>query len=70
MKKILEFIKKVYNSIKDWIVGNGVEGTVGVILGLVLWLTGFKVYAGFAFGVFATKNWDLLKQWVIKKMKK
>ena len=60
----VNFIKKVYNIVKSWIVGNGVEGFLGLILGLVLWSFGFKVYAGFAFGVFATRNWDLLKDWV------
>ena len=60
----ISFLKKIYNSIKSWIVGNGIEGILGFILGLVLWTFGFKIYAGFAFGVFATRNWDLLKSWV------
>jgi len=70
MKKILDFIKNVYNLVKDWIVGNGIEGVVGLIAGLLLWSFGYKIYAGFAFGVFATRNWELLKSWVIKKIGK
>ena len=66
MKKILDFIKKVYNTIKKWIVLNGIEGVVGLIAGLILWVFGFKIYAGFAFGVFATVNWNLFKTKVIK----
>lgn len=62
--KKLSFIKKIYNVVKSWVVGNGVEGFIGLIAGLLLWPLGFKVYAGFAFGVFATRNWDLLKDWV------
>tara|TARA_B110000211_G_scaffold86069_1_gene100986 strand:+ start:940 stop:1179 length:240 start_codon:yes stop_codon:yes gene_type:complete len=60
----LSFIKKVYNAVKLWAVGNGIEGFLGLIVGLLLWPLGFKIYAGFAFGVFATRNWDLLKDWV------
>ena len=62
-------IKKIYNSVKSWVLGNGIEGFLGLILGLLLWSFGFKVYAGFAFGVFATRNWDLLKDWVVSKVK-
>lgn len=64
MKKVLDFIKNVYTIAKDWLVANGVEGILGLIAGLVLWTLGYKVYAGFAFGVFATRNWDILKAWV------
>ncbi len=60
----LSFIKKIYNTVKLWAVGNGIEGFLGLIVGLLLWSLGFKIYAGFAFGVFATRNWDLLKDWV------
>jgi hypothetical protein len=70
MKKILDLIKKTYNTVKDWIVGNGIEGVAGIVLGLVLWTLGYKVYAGFAFGVFATINWKLLKAWVMVKVNK
>jgi hypothetical protein len=64
MKKVLDFIKNIYTIVKDWLVANGVEGILGLIAGLVLWTLGYKVYAGFAFGVFATRNWDILKAWV------
>jgi len=60
----LSFLKKSYNAVKLWAVGNGIEGFLGLIVGLLLWSLGFKIYAGFAFGVFATRNWDLLKDWV------
>ena len=67
--KNLTLMKKIYNSVKSWILGNGIEGFLGLILGLLLWSFSFKVYAGFAFGVFATRNWDLLKDWVKNKVK-
>lgn len=66
----ISLIKKISNSIKSWIVGNGIEGVLGFILGLILWSFGFKIYAGFAFGVFATRNWDLLKNGVKNLLKK
>ena len=62
--KKLSLIKKVYNLVKTWIEGNGIEGFLGLILGLVFWSFGYKIYAGFAFGVFATRNWDLFKNWI------
>jgi len=70
MKKVLEFIKKISTIVKDWIVANGVEGVLGLIAGLILWTFGYKIYAGFAFGVFATRNWDIVKAWVSKLIKK
>jgi len=70
MKKVLDFIKKIFTIVKDWIVANGVEGVLGLIAGLILWAFGYKIYAGFAFGVFATRNWDIVKAWVSKLVKK
>lgn len=64
MKNVLNFIKKIFTIVKDWIVANGIEGVLGLIAGLILWVFGYKIYAGFSFGVFATRNWDLLKSWV------
>ena len=68
--KKVSLIKKAYNTIKSWVISNGVEGIAGVILGAILWVTGFKVYAGFALGVFATRNWDIVKTWLLKLLKK
>jgi len=70
MKKVLDFIKKIFTIVKDWIVANGVEGVLGLIAGLILWTFGYKIYAGFAFGVFATRNWDIVKAWVLRLVKK
>ena len=69
MKKVLDFLKKIFTIIKDWIVANGVEGVLGLIVGLILWTFGYKVWAGFAFGIFATRNWDIVKAWVLKLLK-
>ena len=58
------FFKRIFNSVKGWVVGNGIEGILGLVLFFLLWSFGFKIYAGVALGVFATRNWDLFKNWV------
>jgi predicted small integral membrane protein len=71
-KEIVEKIstlKKIINISKAWLKGNGIEGILGLVLGLLLWSFGYKVYAGFAFGVFATRNWDLAKSSILKLIK-
>ena len=70
VEKKISVMKKVYNKVKDWIIANGIEGIAGAIIGGTLWVFGFKVYAGFALGVFATRNWDIVKLWLLKLLKK
>lgn len=67
MKKVLNFLKAAYAASKNWLALNGVDGILGLILGLTLWVIGYKVYAGFAFGVFATRNWDIVVDWLDRK---
>ena len=66
----ISLLKKTINAVKAWLEGNGIEGILGLIIGLLLWSLGFKVYAGFALGVFATRNWDIVKSWLLKLLKK
>ena len=66
MKKLLEFLKRIFTIIKGWVVANGVEGILGVILGAILWSAGYEKWAVFALGVFATRNWDLVKNFFKK----
>lgn len=68
MKKINDFFVGVFHAVKDWILANGIEGVVGLIVGLLLWSLNQKVFAGFAFGIFFTRNWDLLKSWILSKL--
>lgn len=70
MKKSIEFIKKIYETSKAWVIKNGIEGVAGLFIGLFLWAAGYKIWAGFSFGVFATRNWDILKSYVQSKIKK
>ena len=66
----ISLLKKTINAVKAWLEGNGVEGVLGLIVGLILWTFGYKIYAGVAFGVFATRNWDIVKSWLLKLLKK
>jgi hypothetical protein len=65
MKKVIEFIKKTYGVCASWVKKNGIEGVLGLGVGIALWIFGYKIWAGFSFGVFATRNWDILKSWFL-----
>lgn len=67
MKKLLDILKSVFSKIKSWVVSNGLEGVLGLLAGCVLWIMGYKIWAGFSLGVFFTRNWDLLKNKVLSK---
>ena len=67
MKKLLDILKKGVSTVTGWIKSNGIEGVLGLLAGCVLWIMGYKIWAGFALGVFATRNWDLLKNKVLSK---
>jgi predicted small integral membrane protein len=66
---MIDFLKKAYSVARSWIFQNGISGILGLIAGLLLWVFGYKVYAGFAFGVFFTRNWDIIFQWFLPKEK-
>ena len=70
MKKVLDFIKKIISIVKGWVVANGIEGALGLIAGVLLWSFGYTVWAGLAFGFFETRNWDIVKNWLLKLLKK
>jgi hypothetical protein len=67
MKKLLDILKKAVSTVTGWIKSNGIEGVLGLLAGCVLWIMGYKIWAGFALGVFFTRNWDLLKNKVLSK---
>lgn len=68
MEKIMTIIKKFYSIIKNWIVENGIEAILGLILGIIFWiLPEYQVVSGISFGVFFTRNWFILKNWINSK---
>jgi predicted small integral membrane protein len=56
MKKVLDFIKS-----------KGFTALAFLGIGAGLWIFGYKIYAGIAFGVFLTRNWDILRGLFSKK---
>jgi hypothetical protein len=66
----MEKIKKLVSLVKNWFVSNGFEGILGLIIGIFLWVFGYKIGAGVAFGVFATKNWEIIKGFILNKISK
>jgi len=63
-------LKNLFNGIKSWLSSNGIVGILGLVLGLILWSFGYKIFAGFSFGVFAIRNWDMLVNLISKKINK
>lgn len=56
--------------IKNWIAKTGLEGFAGLGISVVLLILGFKFAAGIAAGFFVSKNWDILKNYVLGLIKK
>ena len=69
MSTVKNFLLGLFNLVKGWLAANGFEGVLGLLLGLLLWSLGHKIFAGVAFGVFLTKNWDILKGWILSQVK-
>lgn len=56
--------------IKEWIAKTGLEGFLGLGIAAALLILGFKFAAGIAAGFFVSKNWDILKKYVLDTIKK
>ena len=59
--KTLNFLKKSYEVVKSFVVSKGFTALISLAIGAGLWIFGYKIYAGIAFGVFLTRNWDIIK---------
>lgn len=62
-------LKVIANKLWDWLKGLELEGILGLILGLYFLSQSMEFWAGIAIGVFATKNWDMIKEWIKEKFK-
>mgnify|MGYP003640908530 CR=1 FL=1 len=62
----MEKVKELFGKVLAWVDSKGFSALLSLGLGLGLWLFGYKVYAGVAFGVFLTRNWDILRGWLKK----
>lgn len=59
----MEKAKELFGKVVSWIDSKGFSALLSLGIGLGLWAFGYKIYAGIAFGVFLTKNWDLFRIW-------
>lgn len=62
----MEKLKTLLNTIISWVDTKGFSAIISLGVGLLLWILGYKIYAGIAFGVFLTRNWDILRGLVKK----
>ena len=62
----MEKLKQLFKKLVGWIDSKGFSALLSLCLGLGLWVFGYKIYAGIAFGVFLTRNWDLFRGWIKK----
>ena len=48
--------KELFGKVIGWVDSKGFSALLSVGIGLCLWVFGYKIYAGIAFGVFLTRN--------------
>ena len=63
----MEKVKEIFEKVVSWIDTKGFSALASLGIGAGLWVFGYEVYAGVAFGIFLTRNWDLLRGLVTKK---
>lgn len=64
MEQSTNYLNETFNTIKTWFFKNGLTGIGGLIIGIILFIFGFKFYSGIAFGVFGTRNWDIIVDYI------
>lgn len=64
----METVKKIIKAIISWIKGNGIEGILGLGIGIWMWFAGHNLIAGIGFGVFVCMNWSMFKKWISNKL--
>ena len=62
----MEKVKEIFAKIVSWVDTKGFTALASLGIGLGLWAFGYKIYAGIAFGVFLTRNWDIIRSLVKK----
>ena len=63
----MEKVKEIVVKIASWVDTKGFSALASIGIGAGLWIFGYKIYAGIAFGVFLTRNWDLLRGLAARK---
>ncbi len=62
----MDKLKEIFSKVTSWVDSKGFSALASLGIGVGLWIFGCKIYAGIAFGVFLTRNWDLLRGWLKK----
>ena len=57
----MDKLKEIWGKIIGWIDTKGFSALAALGVGVGLWIFGYKIYAGIVFGVFLTRNWDILR---------
>jgi len=57
----MDKLKTIFKQVVSWVDTKGFSALISLGIGLALWILGYKIYAGVAFGVFLTRNWDILR---------
>lgn len=57
----MEKVKEIFGKIVSWVDTKGFTALASLGVGIGLWIFGYKIAAGIAFGVFLTRNWDILR---------
>ncbi len=63
----MDKLKSIFNKAKNFINTHGFTAIIAAVIGITLWILGHKILAGISFGVFFTRNWDILKGLIRKK---
>ena len=62
----MDKLKEIFSKVTSLVDSKGFSALASLGIGVGLWIFGYKIYAGIAFGVFLTRNWDLLRGWLKK----
>jgi len=57
----MEKLKNILAKLISWVDTKGFSALASLGIGVGLWIFGYKIYAGIAFGVFLTRNWDIIR---------
>lgn len=60
-------MKSIINKIIKFIDTNEFSSLASLIIGGLLWILGYKIFAGVSFGVFLTKNWSIIRSMLNNK---
>jgi predicted small integral membrane protein len=64
----MDKIKEIIRTVVSYIDTKGFSAIASLGIGVVLWILGYKIFAGVAFGVFLTRNWSIFREIISKEI--